>query len=255
MVPSAGAIAAGMVAVYTFGFGLLAGLALGIGVVTVSYIVAGSAGGIPLGEFARGFMIGLNGGLNMALGAGVPGVVGFFFALEGEEFNLSFMRPVLGWSSWFAPMSWIATGVGLALFIFNATAAGYSRIIPGGRGGDWQKAQISAVRIDWHTGSIVTQGGLTEPIGAAGYNLGNFIYIHRTASLDYEDVLGHEASHTLNVAAYGGIFHFIGAIDENIGWPPRGAGALAELYAESNDPPTPGGFSSDDPAAWYMVWV
>ncbi|MBC6461716.1 toxin TcdB middle/N-terminal domain-containing protein [Actinomadura sp. HBU206391] len=253
----AGVIAAGVVVAYTFGFGLLAGMALGIGMVTVAYVVASSAGGTPLGEFARGFLIGLNGGLNLALGAGVPAMIGLMFAFEGEEFNLSFMRPVLGWSSWFAPMSWIATGVGLSFFLFNAMAAGYSRIVPGGRGGDWQKAQISAVRVDWPTGAIVTQGGLTEPIGSDGYNLGNFIYINRTASLDRGDVLGHEAGHTLNVAAYGGIFHFIGAIDENIGWPPRGAGALAELYAESNDPSPdglPAGFSSG-PKAWYMVWV
>jgi hypothetical protein len=40
----------------------------------------------------------------------------------------------------------------------------------------------------------------------------------------------------LNNAAFGSIFHFVGAIDENV--PPfaRKAGAYAERFAESHDP-------------------
>ena len=251
----AGATAAAMVFPYFALGGMMAGVMATAGFVTVAYAVADAAGGTALGELARGFMLGLNAGLNTALGGQPAAMVGWFFALEGEEFNLQGMKPVLGWSSWFLPMSWIATGVGLAVFAFNAVAAVMLDFhVP---------ARINTIKIDWQSGSIVTQGGLAQPIGAAGYNLGNFIFIHRTSDVtDRGIVVAHEAGHTLNVAAYGGVFHFIGAIDENIGFPARGARALAELYAESNDPtPTfPPGFTGPGgapppPDAWWNLWV
>jgi hypothetical protein len=129
------------------------------------------------------------------------------------------------------PMSWIVTGVGLVCFLASHVAASVTQ-------NTWKPVQVATITIDWKTGSIVTQGGLAQPRwGTPGYNLGNFIFVSPTSSItDYGAVVGHEAGHTLNVAAYGGIFHFIGAIDENIGWPPRDTRALGELYAESNDP-------------------
>ncbi len=63
----------------------------------------------------------------------------------------------------------------------------------------------------------------------------------------------HETGHTLNVAAFGSIFHFIGAIDENaIQSTP--ANAYAERLADSHDPKAPAKRSGGQDAIIPM-WV
>ncbi len=81
-----------------------------------------------------------------------------------------------------------------------------------------------------------------------GYNLGNFAYIHRDSAAS-ASLVGHETGHTLNVAAFGSIWHFIGAIDENVVG--RGAGAYAEQLADSHDPTR----VVADTTVWQENWV
>lgn len=94
----------------------------------------------------------------------------------------------------------------------------------------------------------MTPGALLT-LAPGGYNLGNVAYIHRNSPFSTH-LVQHETGHTLNVAAYGSIFHFVGAIDANV-IPNRGTNAYAEKLAAINDPTL---FVSD-PSAWQGVWV
>lgn len=234
------AIVIAAVVVMTGGLpGILLGAILLIGLVTVSYVVADATARTAFGEFIRGFMIGLNAGLNAIIATALfgpvigitLGVINFLDAFDTIA-NSAVYQGILGWSSWLMPMSWLATGVALIFIIVNLVVARIAF-------NSWEAAKIKAIRIDWRTGTIVTHGGLLT-IKRGGYDRGNFAYIHRDSSMS-ASLIGHETGHTLNVAAFGSIFHFIGAIDENL--IPRGAGAYAERLAQSHarayDPTTP----------------
>lgn len=245
------AIAVAALVVLTGGLlGVLIGAALAIGLVVVSYVVASETAGTPFGEFMRGFMIGLNSGLN-AIIAGVIfgpaigvalGVINFLAAFDTIA-NSSVYQGILGWSSWLMPMSWLATGIGLVFFLLNVIPMIFT-------GNQVEAVKIHSLSIDWGTGTIVMEGGWTYLSGfRGGYNLGNFAYITPGST-----VTDHETGHTLNVAAFGSIFHFIGAIDENaIQSTP--ADAYAERLADSHDPngPTDRAASGEDPV--IPAWV
>jgi RHS repeat-associated protein len=234
------AIAVAALVVMTGGLlGILLGATLVTGLVTISYVVADATAGSAFGEFMRGFMIGLNAGLNAIIATALFGpVVGItlgvinFLAAFDTIANSAVYQGILGWSSWLMPMSWLATGLGLAFFIVNLVVMGITF-------NQWEAARIREIRIDWRTGTIVTHGGLFT-VQRGGYNLGNFAYIHRDSMMDAE-LIGHETGHTLNVAAFGSIFHYIGAIDENvIGRYERAyAERLAESHARAYVPTTP----------------
>jgi hypothetical protein len=133
-------------------------------------------------------------------------------------------------------MSWLATGVGLVFFVINLVVAGVTL-------NQWGAARINSISIDWGTGTIMTEGGLIRPAaGSSGFNLGNFVFLSPGSTAGQ-----HETGHTLNVAAYGAIFHYIGAIDENVVG--RGAGAYAERFADSHDPTTAGTLPP-----WAEIW-
>ena len=214
------------------GFGILAVVGV-IGLLTVSYVVASATQGSAFGEFMRGFMIGFNAGMNATiltfLGAGALGVVLRVIAFQAAfdtKANSEVYQGILGWSSWLMPMSWLATGIGLIFFILNGLAAIFTlnRVAA---------VRIESISLDVGTGTIVTEGGfLFLPGFAGGYNLGNFAYVTPGST-----VVDHETGHTLNVAAFGSIFHFIGAIDENV-VQTNSEDAYAERLAESNDPAT-----------------
>jgi len=91
-------------------------------------------------------------------------------------------------------------------------------------------------------------GGLLTQI-EGGYNLGNFAYIHRNSEFS-PSLVQHETGHTLNVAAYGAIFHYIGAIDGNV-IPGRKTRAYAEKLADSHDLTMP----PPDPTMGLEMWV
>ncbi len=228
------AIAIAAVVVMTGGIaGVLLGIALAIGVTAISYVVASATAGTDFGEFMRGFMIGMNAGLNAIIATAIFGpVVGIalgvinFLAAFDTIANSAVYQGILGWTSWLMPMSWLATAVGLIFFVLNVIPAIFTL-------NQVEAVKIESLSLDWKTGTIVMEGGwLFLPGFKGGYNLGNFAYITPGSS-----VAEHETGHSLSNAAFGSIFHFIGAIDENaIQSDP--ADAYSERIAESHDPTT-----------------
>ncbi len=197
--------------------------------VVIGYVIADRNRSNPYGPLGRGFLIGLSAGLNGVLltwlidwRMGVAGAaVNLAAAVPGLS-ALAAYRAVLGWSSWVLPMSWLATGVGLVFAGIN----GLSHL--GGLIG-LNVPAVRRVRLDGRTGVVSIEGGAIVPFRSRGFNLGSVTFV-RTGC---EAVIPHEAGHALNVAAMGGIFHYVGAIDENV--PPlrRGQDAYAEIVAES----------------------
>ena len=106
------------------------------------------------------------------------------------------------------PMSWLATGIGLVLFLINLIAAGLSW----NGSWYWHSARIDSIHIHWETGAIVMEGGLIHaPKGNDGFDVGNFAFLNSGAP--YHTEL-HETGHALNVAAFGSIFHLIPGVIE-----------------------------------------
>ena len=195
----------------------------------------------PVESSACGLLTGLTAGVNFGLWALIPFgmpvgiVVGLICCLAVFPSVSSDRRfqAVLGWSSWLMPFSWMATAFGLLLFLINLPFALRSL----GR---------RAVRLDRMTGTVETTGGIVGITGfvGGGFNLGSFSFLSPRpgAGLDVQTQFGapglsaHETGHTLSVAALGGIFHWINAVDENV--PPlrRKRAAYGELIAESHVP-------------------
>jgi hypothetical protein len=188
---------------------------------------------------ARGFGIGLNAGLNIGLwGILLPGVgvvigpvVGLvnFLAAVGPLAATGPFQFVLGWSSWAMPMSWPATGLGLVLFVVNLVTAPFFGGV--------------ALRLDVTTGTIESAGGLIVITGfVGGFNLGNFTFLTAPVTpFGAPGLSAHETGHTLNVAAFGSVWHLVGnAVEENV--PPftvpgtSNRSAYGEMLAESHLP-------------------
>lgn len=201
----------------------------------------------PAEGFASGLLTGLTGGTNFALWAlMLPGPTGLTLGIAtGVTSLLSVLtalsrtapyKAVLGWTNWLMPYSYLATAVGLVFFLVNLPFA-----LAAFGGG--------AVRLDPRTGTVETTGGLSGITGfRGGFNLGNFTFLSlgpgvglaARPAFTVPDVPAHECGHTLNAGAFGGVVHWIGAIDENV--PPlrRMRRAHTEMLAESNLPrPSP----------------
>jgi hypothetical protein len=210
--------------------------------VTVSYVVAHDNQGSALGEFFRGFMIGLNAGLNATflammgpVGAVLGGIVGTMIFLSAFDTiaNNEVYQGILGWSNWLMPMSWLVLGVGAVMWILNGLGHLIFWSIPQLWGGGIQFFRITGFKMDWSTGMLATKGGWVgnaNPIDTA-YNMGAFAYVDVNSSGWHLD---HEAGHNLSLGAFGSIFHIVGFIQEM--GTPAGASALSEQLAESNDP-------------------
>jgi len=132
-------------------------------------------------------------------------------------------------------MSWPSTALGFVLFLTAWGSAAWARTI--------------RLRLDASTGTIETSGlpGLGPFRG--GFNLGNFTFLVGASPTPFGTVgiSSHEAGHTLNVAAFGSVWHLIGnGIEQNV--PPfaRGAHAYGELLAESLRP--------DPSQPWLRQW-
>jgi RHS repeat-associated protein len=247
------AVAVVAAVVFTGGIaGVLLGVGLAIGVVSVSYVVAANNTGNGWGEFFRGFMIGFNAGLNFAIASALfgpvvgtaLGVINFLAAFDGIAGNKVY-QGILGWSSWLMPMSWLATGIGVLIFVINLIAAGVTW------NGSWfgaKGAHIDSIHVHWETGTIVMKGG---SLGAAGsgeaFDVGNFAFINHDSPHPDDDEL-HETGHALNVAAFGSIFHLIpGVIEQQTS---SDGESYSEHLAESHDP-TP---LSPASGAWWHMW-
>ncbi len=193
------------------------------------------------GEVMRGLLIGFNAGLNgvlayllvSAAGAGGEAIaVGIgigtvnYLAVFAPISQTGAYQGFVGYTCWLMPMSWPIVGLGTAFLIVSFLGALITlfRI-------DYMR--ITSMRVDWKTGTIFVQGGFVANLNYlnTAFNMGNYAFVDRNSSSWHID---HEAGHTLNLAAFGSIFHLIGAIDENI-IPGRGHMAYAERIAESND--------------------
>jgi RHS repeat-associated protein len=228
----------------TGGLGLVAfGIILGVslGVTGVSYLIASEVDpNSAFGQFVRGFMIGFNAGLNGVLVGGaagtVLGVIDALAAIDGVARN-SFYQGVLGWSSWLMPMSWAATALGAAFYVFNLVAAGVT-------GNQWSAAKIDKLGFDWNTGTFVMLGGLIR--NGTAFSMGHFVlmdpsYVNgSTPDQTYDAVLRHETGHTLENGAFGSAFLAWDFVGENI----AGAGGndygeeIAESHANRPGRPT-----------------
>ena len=238
--------------------------AISIAPVAVSYLIATKNRQDNVGEFFKGVMSGLNGGLNaiivVAMFMPVPhkNMSTFFKALEhwvqgpgviavvvGAHLILlsllSVFHPVSGsapfqailaYSSWIMPMSWLVTAVGFIFFLLNLLVAGVT-------GNQIDAIKIRSIGFHGGTGSILTDGGLIHPMGGSGgFDMGNFVFLNG----DADDLKAHETGHTLNLAAFGFVFHYIGAMDENVFG--GGGDAYSERLADSH---IPGNTSSAEP--------
>jgi hypothetical protein len=216
--------------------GVLAGVAGALGL--VSYIVASVAAETSFGEFMRGWLIGLNAALNAALGfaiastfagtgggivvgatLGVLGLLCVFAPLSQNEF----FQGVIGWLNWITPMSWPIVALGLLFTLI-------SFLLWGVTGGKVEYLRVQELGMDWKTGTFFMKGGLIANLNYldTAFNMGNFSFVDYKSGGWHKE---HEAGHTLNLAAFGFLFHLIGAIDENV---IRGANAYSERLAESN---------------------
>ncbi len=228
---------------FTLGIGWISlGVVVGVGV--VSYIVAAVAAA-PLtstnafGEFMRGWLVGLNTGLNgflafallNAIAGLAPGTI--LGSILGLVTLLTIFRPLsqseiyqgfLGYLNWVMPMSWLIVALGFLFYVV-------SLLLHAVTVGRVPYLRIQAFAVDWKTGTFFMRGGLIanlNPIDTA-FNMGNFSFVDYKSSGWHME---HEAGHTLNLAAFGSVFHLIGALDENA--TTRGANAFSERLAESN---------------------
>ncbi len=164
---------------------------------------------------------------------------------------------ILGWTAWISPPTWPATMLGLVVCIVNSITALFG-------------APVRWVPEFW-TGSFMTHGGILYPFWRvpAGYSLGNFYFldprIGATTPEFFPPPLGgptgafigltadgatlHETGHTLNVAAFGAWFTYIGWVHQNF-FPTGlngGPRAYAEVLAEAH--------LRDSTIPWFPFWA
>jgi hypothetical protein len=214
-------------------------LAIYGGIVLVAYLIAAVAVGRTTGEAFRGLIIGANASMNWALAAIVyPKILGdemgaivaivlgvaTFAATFGFLSRSALYQGLLGYLNWFLPLSWPIVALGFTFFLLCLLGA----VTFGLLGVDFFR--ISRVVFEWKTGTLFLRGGVISnlnPIDTA-FNMGNFAFVdvkHSDMAID------HEAGHTLNLAAFGGLFHLVGAFDENV---LNGEDAFSERLAESH---------------------
>jgi RHS repeat-associated protein len=229
-----------------------------LSLVTVGYMVALNFGGTALGDFGKGFLIGLNAGLNAMLAGAIyghaMGTFNFLASFDGIAAGDTY-QGMLGWSNWVMPMSWTAVTIGAMVFYANVKFA----LLTANQG----PTRINRIHVDWATGSIVMEGGLLTawpiPAGtAAGYNLGTFVYTNVKAPSVRPGLEAHEIGHGISLAAFGSVFHLVGFVDEvtRANW----SNAYAEMLADSNAlapgiPTSAGGVAPSSVPAWAQMWV
>jgi hypothetical protein len=194
------------------------------------------------GELMRGFLIGLNAGLNgivaylvsavlVSAGAavGIAAAVGVlcYLSVFGPISQSEVYQGFLGWLTWVMPMSWLIVALGLLFLVFSFLLSLVTLFqVP--------YLRLTGLRVEWKTGTIFVKGGLVANLNYldTAFNMGNFSFVDAKSSSWHME---HEAGHTLNLSAFGSFFHLLGAVDENI-LPGRGANAYAERLADSNVP-------------------
>jgi hypothetical protein len=210
---------------------------------------------------ARGVLIGINCALNFALllsliGVVPPGlfvatalaVVNLFAAIPSVSNNTTY-QTALAYTTLFLPMAFVVNIIGFLFWMINS----------GGFGAPWFP--------EWRRANLVVHGGITFVDPISPYNLANFTMVPATNSMTDPWVSNlsplpftatgngsvfHEDTHTLNVGAFGFIYHLVGFADENLPMPwspaaPLGLNAYAELCAE--------GGLRDLSRNWIAMWT
>jgi hypothetical protein len=120
-------------------------------------------------------------------------------------------------------MSWLIVAIGFLFYLFSA-------LLHLATLGKVPYLKIQNVDADWSTGTLFIKGGLIANLNYldTAFNMGNFSFVDYKSGVWHKN---HEAGHTLNLAAFGCLFHLIGALDENV---IHGASAYSERLAESN---------------------
>jgi hypothetical protein len=203
------------------------------------------------GNYLRCALVGMNAGVNAALAWGIYGaflgVVGNALAVVLGVINLAAVasrlsrknsfQSVLGWTNLLLPLSWPIVGFGFLFWL-----VGLLGHLLGHKLGRSAFFKVEEMKADWKSATFFTRGGFVgnlNPIDTA-FNMGTFAFVDaKPGEVQVETPewhVEHEAGHTLNLAAFGSVFHLIGALDENVlGGKER---ALSERLAESNDPAT-----------------
>jgi sugar lactone lactonase YvrE len=226
------------------------------------------AGLLPAGlaeRSGRGWLVGLNTGLNLALltafmglAPGGPYVVLVlttlnFLACIIAVSNNAVFQIILAYANLFLPMSLLINVAGMVIASVNALFAAAGTPV--------------AVFGDWIHANFVMHGGVVQGCVRTAFNVGNYsiaapamsrtdpwvdpgtpVWPFCPAGLEpgfaitfpgtVDGALFHEGCHGLNIAAFGSIYHLIGFADEWAVMPwgggaVRGADAYAELCAES----------------------
>jgi len=233
--------AAAMTATYFAlgGWKPLAIIAAVVGVLgLISYILAAATASTSFGEFMRGWLVGLNAALNATLGfaivslfagtevaltmgaaLGVLNLLCVFAPISQSEF----FQGVIGYLNWLMPMSWLIVAIGFLFYLFSLLL----HLVTAGK---VPYLKIQGLDVDWKTGTLFIKGGLIANLNYldTAFNMGNFSFVDYMSGTWHKN---HEAGHTLNLAAFGCVFHLIGAFDENV---VHGANAYSERLAESN---------------------
>jgi hypothetical protein len=243
-------IAVGAVAGLYFLLGTLIALGVVVAACVLSYVLAAvgwasASTSSAFGEFMRGWLVGLNTALNailvivivrsfadmpVAIVCGLSLGAINLIATFGPVSRNGFYQGVIGWLNWVMPMSWLIVALGFLFYVF-------SFLLHAVTGGKVEYLRVQKIAADLKTGTFFIRGGLIanlNPLDTA-FNMGNFSFVDKASPQWHMD---HEAGHTLNLAAFGCVFHLIGALDENA--TSRGADAFSERLAESHATGTSG---------------
>jgi len=222
--------------------GVLTLLAVYTGIVLLAYIIGSVTVGDAPGEFFRGLLIGATAAMNWAVasvvfpkmfgasaGTILAVIVGVYPFLSVFPFlsRSALYSGLLGYLNWLLPMSWLIVALGFTFFLLGALGA-----LIGLAGATFFR--IEKLIFHWQTGTLFTRGGWISnlnPIDTA-FNMATFAFVDVKYTDNAEE---HESGHTLNLGAFGSIFHLVGAFDENV---VSKEGALSERLAESHVPDT-----------------
>jgi hypothetical protein len=234
-----------------------ASAAITIPAAPVGLIATGLAEGIP-----RAGLVGFNAGLNLtallgllALAPGGPLVSLVLTLINFAAFapaiaNNAVYQVILGYTTLFLPMALVMNLAGLVTLALNTAAAAVGTPL--------------SVFAEWTRANLVMHGGVVHGCKRTAFNMANFTLAHPDMALDdpwadpgtpiwpfcpappgvvvraitVRGAVFHEASHTLNVGAFGWIYHLVGFADQQLPMPwsggtARGSDAHSELCAES----------------------
>jgi hypothetical protein len=192
----------------------IAVLGVVVGVAVLFYVLASTLEG-DWSETMRGVMIGMSAGGNAGVWAAwgvMPLAIGsgalLALALSNTISTTGVYQFVVGWANWVLPLSWLIVGLGMAFLAVSLVGWGFTF-------GQVDFFGVNKFFIDWSTGTAFLKGGFIANLNSydTAFNMGNFAFIDTKSTADHAE---HEAGHTLNLAAFGSLFHLIGFVDEVI---------------------------------------